>query len=101
MTQSWLDDLDEAEAGAKPHTGVPRAPRKAERVPAAKPQRLRAPDPGPAYWIVAALWRPMTVERIAQVRRLPEHEVVRLLVVLEEEGKVRQLDGGMWERVKA
>lgn len=99
MTQSWLDDLDADEASVKPRTGLPRAPRRVERVPEAKPQRIRAPDPGAAYWIVAALWRPMTVERIAQVRRLPEHEVVRLLAVLQGEGKVRMVEGGLWERV--
>lgn len=101
MTDARLADLDAADASAKPHTGVPRSPRKAERAPAAKPQRTRAPDLPPAYFIVTNLRdERKTVEQIARSVARPEHEVVRLLAVLQGEGKVRMVEGGLWERVK-
>lgn len=100
MTQTWLDDLDADEASVKPHTGVPRAPRKPERAPAAKPQRTRAPELPPAYFIVTNLRdERKSVKQIARSVARPEHEVVRLLAVLQGEGKVRMVEGGLWERV--
>lgn len=101
--QSWLDDLDADEARASPHAGVPRPYQPLPKIPAAKPAaapRKRAVELPPEYFIVTNLWRPQSVETIARTRALPKVVVETLLGELAQQGKVRQIEGGLWERVQ-
>lgn len=95
-----LDELDADEALGNPNAGIPR--RQVTRAP--EPRKVsakRAPDYPLAYWIYAGMWRPTTIDAIAKIRHKPVSEIEEAIRNLEREGKVRALEGGMWERVRS
>lgn len=96
MTDARLAELDEADA--LPHA---RPAPKLHRAAPRPVERPRVSDPGPAYWILTNLWRPQSVETIARTRALPKVVVETLLGELAQQGKVRQREDGLWERVPA